>query len=348
MDLAFVLSFFFACRAARVRRAHGAWRSRRQFGSFFVPGKGRRVFLVTGEHRGTVASFSGPPPFCFPPLEQYYGCHRTDRASAGSLAGMCLSGNQSTDLYQRFAQDYQRWGKYRTERRVVIVDIDDAEAKAVRLLTRWRDRKEGSCARTPFVAEECSDGDNAIRAARVNLSPSVVALVVTVATANPGERQSRCKSGSSPCFASASPWAPQSMAPPKMEMVMKMMRCARLQVRVSEPPTWRAKDAAGYPWPPMGPGGPLLVRQGDVMLHKEQISARQRAHKQFTQVRATARHKTLLLLWWIDGRMNVVVRGTLARQGLPRGSSDYARAVAWACQLSNPLTPSTSAIGLLL
>ena len=32
---------------------------------------------------------------------------------------------------------------------------------------------------------------------------------------------------------------------------------------------------AGYPRPPMGPGGPLMVRQGDVALHIEQISARQ-------------------------------------------------------------------------
>ena len=71
----------------------------------------------------------------------------------------------------------------------------------------------------------------------------------------------------------ASSLAPWSMALSKMKMAMKMMRCARFQVRTSEPPTWRAKDVAGYPRPPMGPGGPLLVRQGDVALRKEQTSA---------------------------------------------------------------------------
>ena len=44
----------------------------------------------------------------------------------------------------------------------------------------------------------------------------------------------------------------------------------------------------------------------------------------FTQVRAASRHKTLLLLWWIDGGKLLVVRSTLAQQGLLRGSRDYA------------------------
>ena len=57
----------------------------------------------------------------------------------------------------------------------------------------------------------------------------------------------------------------------------------------------------------------------------QRTAARQRAHKQFTQVRATVRRKTLLLLWWIDGGKVVVVCSTLARQGLHRGDSDYAR-----------------------
>ena len=60
----------------------------------------------------------------------------------------------------------------------------------------------------------------------------------------------------------------------------------------------------GKPRPPMGPGGPLLVRQGGVALHKEQTSVGQhgRDHtRNFTQVRAAVRRKTLLLLWWIDG-----------------------------------------------
>ena len=84
----------------------------------------------------------------------------------------------------------------------------------------------------------------------------------------------------------------------------------------------------GKPWPPMGPGGPLLVRQGDVALHKEQTSVGQhdRDHTcNSTQVRATAWRKSLLLLWWIDGGKVVVEHSTLSRQGLPQGSSDYAR-----------------------
>ena len=63
-------------------------------------------------------------------------------------------------------------------------------------------------------------------------------------------------------------------------------------------------------------------------LHKERRSATQhnRDHTgSFTQVRAAARRKTLLLLWWIDGGKVVAERSTLARQGLPWGSSDDAR-----------------------
>ena len=72
-----------------------------------------------------------------------------------------------------------------------------------------------------------------------------------------------------------SSWVPWSMASLKVKMVTKMTRCARFQVRASEPPTWRAKDVMGYPRPPMGPEGPLLVRQGDIVLDKEQTNARQ-------------------------------------------------------------------------
>ena len=89
----------------------------------------------------------------------------------------------------------------------------------------------------------------------------------------------------------------------------------------------------------MGPGGPLLVRQGDVALHKEQTSVWQhdRDHTgSFTRVRATARCKTLLLLWWIDGGKVVVECSTLARQGLPQGDSGYARMGVLVIQPSNP------------
>ena len=67
-------------------------------------------------------------------------------------------------------------------------------------------------------------------------------------------------------------------------------------------------------------GGQRIAQRAD-----ERGAARQGSHKQFTQVRAAVRRKTLLLLWWIDGGKVVVERSTLARQGLPQGSSDYAR-----------------------
>ena len=77
-------------------------------------------------------------------------------------------------------------------------------------------------------------------------------------------------------------------------------------------------------------GGRRIAQRAD-----QRTTARQRAHKQFTQIRSAARCKTLLLLWWIDGGMEVVKHSTLARQGLPWGSSDYARMGVWVHQLSN-------------
>ena len=68
----------------------------------------------------------------------------------------------------------------------------------------------------------------------------------------------------------------------------------------------------------------------------QRTAAWQRAHKKFTQVRAAARRKTLILLWWIDGGMEVVKHSTLSEQGLPQGSSDYARMGVWVRQLSHP------------
>ena len=89
-------------------------------------------------------------------------------------------------------------------------------------------------------------------------------------------------------------------------------------------------------WPLAGSaGGRRVAQRAD-----QRAAAQHRAHKQFTQVRAAARHKTLLLHWWIDDGMNVVMRSTPARQGSPRGRGDYARMVAWVHQLSNLLTPS--------
>ena len=89
----------------------------------------------------------------------------------------------------------------------------------------------------------------------------------------------------------------------------------------------------------MGQRGPLLVRQGDVALHKEQTSMGQHGRDHagnFTQVRAAARRKTLLLLWWIDGGKVVGERSTLARQGLPQGSSDYTHIEVCVSQPSIP------------
>ena len=85
----------------------------------------------------------------------------------------------------------------------------------------------------------------------------------------------------------------------------------------------RGISAATY-----GTGRPLVgsARGSRVAQRADQCTiARQRAHKKFTQVRAAARRKTLLLLWWIDGGKDGGERSTLARQGLPWGSSDYAR-----------------------
>ena len=98
----------------------------------------------------------------------------------------------------------------------------------------------------------------------------------------------------------------------------------------------------------MGPEGPLLVRQAGVALHKEQTCVVQHGRDHtggFTQVRAATRRKTLLLLWWIDGGMVVMEGSTLARQGLPQGGSGY---TPKGCELSNLLSLSTVAMGLLL
>ena len=93
---------------------------------------------------------------------------------------------------------------------------------------------------------------------------------------------------------------------------------------------------------------PLAGSAGGDALRKEQTSVGQhdRDHTDnFTQVRAAARRKTLLLLWWIDGGKVVVVHSTLARQGLPQA---VATTRVWGCELSNLLTLSTVAMGLLL
>ena len=64
--------------------------------------------------------------------------------------------------------------------------------------------------------------------------------------------------------------------------------------------------------------GPFVVRRG-----RGHVAQRAEAMMQcgnddsgdFTQVRATGKRKTLLLLWWIDGAIMVAERSTLAQQG---------------------------------
>ena len=61
-----------------------------------------------------------------------------------------------------------------------------------------------------------------------------------------------------------------------------------------------SRDIRGHLWDRAAPcwfgGGRRVAQRAD-----QREVGRQRAHKQFTQVRAAARHKTLVLLWWIDG-----------------------------------------------
>ena len=73
---------------------------------------------------------------------------------------------------------------------------------------------------------------------------------------------------------------------------------------------------------------PLWFDKGEehISQRAENVAQHGRDHmSNFTQVQAAARRKTLLLLWWIDGGKVVVVRSTLARQGLPQGDNGYAR-----------------------
>ena len=65
----------------------------------------------------------------------------------------------------------------------------------------------------------------------------------------------------------------------------------------------------------------------------------------FTQVRAAVRRKTLLLLWWIDGGRMMVRHSTLPGRGCLRA---IVATRIWVCALSNFLTLSPVAMGLLL
>ena len=65
----------------------------------------------------------------------------------------------------------------------------------------------------------------------------------------------------------------------------------------------------------------------------------------FTQVRAAARRKTLLLLWWIMVEMWWWSVVHLPRKGCLRVA---VATRVWGCELSNLLTSSIVAMGLLL
>ena len=235
---------------------------------------------------------------------------------------------------------------------MVIVDTDDAKAKATRLLTRWRDRKEGARTRMPCVSlsGQRSDGDDPIQTAGVNPALSTMVLVVTIATANLGEGEHGARVYLPPLRFYASASAMDDGAVKDEDGDEDNALCTLSGSRKRAPYLARQRShgisvatyVTGQPLAGSA-GGRRVAQRAD-----QRTTARQRAHKQFTQVRAATRRKTLLLLWWIDGGMSVVMHSTLARQGLPQGCGDYARMVAWVHQLSNLLTPPTSAMGLLL
>ena len=82
----------------------------------------------------------------------------------------------------------------------------------------------------------------------------------------------------------------------RMKLLVLLLLCHRLSAATY-----------GTGWPLVGSaGGRRVAQRAD-----QRTTVWQRAHKRFTQVRAAARHKTLLLLWWIDGGMNGVVCNTL-------------------------------------
>ena len=73
---------------------------------------------------------------------------------------------------------------------MVIVDVDDAGAKASRLLMRGKGQEGGSSRShvlCPFL-RRCPNGENAILAVGINLPLPAVVLAITVATVKLGER----------------------------------------------------------------------------------------------------------------------------------------------------------------
>ena len=98
-----------------------------------------------------------------------------------------------------------------------------------------------------------------------------------------------------------------------------------------------SRDIRGHLWDRAAPcwfcGGRRIAQRAE-----QRAAARQRTHKQFTQVRAAARCKTLLLLWWIYGGNE---RGGAWYTCPARPAyGDHKRMVAWVMssfQPSNPL-----------
>ena len=102
--------------------------------------------------------------------------------------------------------------------------------------------------------------------------------------------------------------------------------------------TCRGISAATY-----GTGRPLVGSTGDVALHKERTSAWQHGKEHTGNLPRFGLPQGVKPYTCFGGlmvEMNVVVRGTLARQGLPQGYGDHKRMVARVCQVSKPLTPS--------
>ena len=93
-----------------------------------------------------------------------------------------------------------------------------------------------------------------------------------------------------------------------------------------------------------GTGRPLAGSAGDVTLHKEQTSVRlhDREHtRNIARFRPLRGVRPYSCFRGLMVEMNVVVRGTLAQQGMPQGYSDHKRIVAWVLSSFQPsLTPS--------
>ena len=89
-----------------------------------------------------------------------------------------------------------------------------------------------------------------------------------------------------------------------------------------------------------GTGQPLDSSAGDVALHKEKTSTWKHGSENTSNLprfRPPRGVRPFSCFGGLMVEMNVVVCGTLARQGLPQGYGDHKCMVAWVFQVSNPL-----------